>query len=155
MTCGYYDDMVYARSQRILIYYVCFFFPVWFLFLSDYVIAVLHLLSLQGASEKKLDATRLRRIKDEEEKKQIDIEEAKYHAQKRKEAIEKAKTQQYYQTDRVKKFHVSRLNINSLFLLVLQYTLVESFILFNKDLTNGWTRHYTVYSINKSMVALV
>lgn len=34
------------------------------------------------------------------------MEEAKYQAQIRKEAIEKAKTQQYYQTDRVKEFHV-------------------------------------------------
>ena len=37
----------------------------------------------------------------------IDIEEAKFQAAKRKEAIEKAKTQQYYQTDRVKNFHVN------------------------------------------------
>lgn len=37
----------------------------------------------------------------------IDIEEAKYQEQKRKEAIEKAKTQLYYQTDRVKGLHVS------------------------------------------------
>ena len=36
----------------------------------------------------------------------MDIEEAKYQAQNRKEAIEKAKTQQYYETDRVKGFHV-------------------------------------------------
>lgn len=36
----------------------------------------------------------------------IDIEEAKYQAQKRKEAIERAKTLQYYKTDRVKGFHV-------------------------------------------------
>ena len=40
----------------------------------------------------------------------MDIEEAKYQAQKRKEAIDRAKTQQYYQTDRVKGFHVSILN---------------------------------------------
>lgn len=37
----------------------------------------------------------------------IDIEEAKYQEEKRKEAIEKAKTQLYYQTDRVKQLHVS------------------------------------------------
>ena len=42
----------------------------------------------------------------QEEKVKIDIEEAKHQAQKRKEAIERAKTLQYYQTDRVKTFHV-------------------------------------------------
>ena len=36
----------------------------------------------------------------------IDIEEAKYQADKRREAIEKANTLLYYQTDRVKHFHV-------------------------------------------------
>ena len=35
------------------------------------------------------------------------MEEAKYQAQKRTEAIEKAKTQLYYQSDRIKAFHVS------------------------------------------------
>ena len=43
----------------------------------------------------------------QEERKKIDIEEAKIQAQKRKEAIERAKQQQYYETDRVKGFHVS------------------------------------------------
>ena len=42
----------------------------------------------------------------QEERVKIDIEEAKHQAQKRKEAIERAKTLQYYQTDRVKTFHV-------------------------------------------------
>ena len=51
-------------------------------------------------------------MKEEEEKKAVDIEEAKYQAEKRKEAIEKAKTQQYYQTDRVKGFHVSYMCIS-------------------------------------------
>ena len=36
----------------------------------------------------------------------VDIEEAKFQADKRKEAIERAKTLLYYQTDRVKQFHV-------------------------------------------------
>jgi len=48
----------------------------------------------------------LREEKEEAEKCQIDIEEAKFQAAQRKEAIDKAKTQQYYQTDRVKGFHV-------------------------------------------------
>ena len=42
----------------------------------------------------------------QEERVKIDKEEAKHQAQKRKEAIERAKTLQYYQTDRVKTFHV-------------------------------------------------
>jgi len=40
----------------------------------------------------------------------VDIEEAKFQATKRKEAIERAKTLLYYQTDRVKKFHVRTYN---------------------------------------------
>ena len=63
--------------------------------------------TIQGQRQRKLEARRLREEREEEEKKQIDIEEERYQAQKRKEAIEKAKTQQYYQTDRVKGFHVS------------------------------------------------
>ena len=37
----------------------------------------------------------------------IDLEEAKFQAEKRRGAIERAKTLLYYQTDRVKQFHVS------------------------------------------------
>lgn len=48
----------------------------------------------------------------QEEKKIIDIEEAKYQAQKRKEAIERAKTLQYYKTDRVKGYHVGITTLN-------------------------------------------
>ena len=36
----------------------------------------------------------------------MDTEEAMFQAEKRKEAIERAKTLLYYQTDRVKQFHV-------------------------------------------------
>lgn len=43
----------------------------------------------------------------QEERVKVDIEEAKFQAEKRKEAIERAKTLLYYQTDRIKKFHVS------------------------------------------------
>ena len=41
------------------------------------------------------------------ERVKIDIEEAKFQAEERRKAIEKAKTLLYHQTDRVKKFHVS------------------------------------------------
>ncbi|XP_020917240.1 coiled-coil domain-containing protein 173 [Exaiptasia diaphana] len=61
--------------------------------------------TIEGQRIKKLQARKIREEKEEEERVKIDIEEAKLQAQKRKEAIERAKTQQYYQTDRVKTFH--------------------------------------------------
>jgi len=61
--------------------------------------------TIAGQRSRKLEARRIREEKEEEEKKEIDLEEAKFQAAQRKEAIEKAKTQQYYQTDRVKLFH--------------------------------------------------
>lgn len=56
--------------------------------------------------QKRLKAKKLREEKEEEEKQKIDLEEAQYQAEKRREAIEKARTKQYYQTDKVKTFHV-------------------------------------------------
>ncbi|CAH1789509.1 unnamed protein product [Owenia fusiformis] len=61
--------------------------------------------TIAGQRQRKLEARKIREEKEEEERKQIDLEEATFQSQKRKEAIEKAKTQQYYQTDRVKGFH--------------------------------------------------
>ncbi|XP_051566870.1 cilia- and flagella- associated protein 210 [Myxocyprinus asiaticus] len=61
--------------------------------------------TIAGQRQKKLEAKKVREAIEEEERKQIDIEEVKYQAQMRKEAIEKAKTLQYYQIDRVKGFH--------------------------------------------------
>ncbi|TRY92810.1 hypothetical protein DNTS_024876 [Danionella cerebrum] len=61
--------------------------------------------TIAGQRQKKLEAKKIRDAIEEEERKRIDLEEAEYQAQVRKEAIEKAKTQQYYQTDRVKGFH--------------------------------------------------
>ncbi|KAK3592985.1 hypothetical protein CHS0354_023210 [Potamilus streckersoni] len=61
--------------------------------------------TIAGTRNRKLEARKLREQKEEEERKLLDIEEAKYQAQQRKEAIDKAKTLQYYQTDRVKQFH--------------------------------------------------
>uniref|UniRef100_H3AZQ0 Cilia and flagella associated protein 210 n=1 Tax=Latimeria chalumnae TaxID=7897 RepID=H3AZQ0_LATCH len=61
--------------------------------------------TIAGQRQKKLEARKIRDKKEEEKRREIDIEEAKYQAEKRREAIEKAKTQQYYQTDRVKGFH--------------------------------------------------
>ncbi|XP_061091732.1 cilia- and flagella- associated protein 210 isoform X2 [Conger conger] len=65
--------------------------------------------TIAGQRQKKLEAKKIRAEIEEEEKKQIDLEEAEYQQQKRKEAIEKAKSQQYFQTDRVKGFHSSLL----------------------------------------------
>jgi len=53
----------------------------------------------------------VREAKDEEERQAVDLEEARFQALQRRDAIDKAKTQQYYQTDRVKGFHVSFINI--------------------------------------------
>lgn len=61
--------------------------------------------TIEGQRLKKLQARQIREEKEEEERVKIDEEEAKHQAQKRKEAIERAKTLQYYQTDRVKTFH--------------------------------------------------
>ncbi|XP_072029416.1 cilia- and flagella- associated protein 210-like [Amphiura filiformis] len=61
--------------------------------------------TIAGQRLKKLEARKIREAKEEEERVQIDIEEAKFQAARRKEAIEQAKTLQYYQTDRVKGFH--------------------------------------------------
>ncbi|XP_077393435.1 cilia- and flagella- associated protein 210 [Festucalex cinctus] len=55
--------------------------------------------------QKKLEAKKLRDQMEEEKRKQIDMEEAQYREDKRKEDIEKAKKQLYYETERVKGLH--------------------------------------------------
>ncbi len=49
---------------------------------------------------------RLREEEDEERRKLLDIEEEKLAAERRREQIEKAKQLKYYETDRVRTFHV-------------------------------------------------
>ncbi|MGH0147967.1 UNVERIFIED_CONTAM: hypothetical protein FKN15_040968 [Acipenser sinensis] len=61
--------------------------------------------TIAGQRQKKIKAKKLREEIEEQEKRKIDFEEAQYQAEKRREAIERAKTLQYYQTDRVKGFH--------------------------------------------------
>lgn len=61
--------------------------------------------TVYGQRQKKLEARRQREEEEEEERKKIDVEEAKYQAEQRRVAIERAKTQQYFQTDRLKGFH--------------------------------------------------
>ncbi|KAM4626159.1 cilia- and flagella- associated protein 210 [Discoglossus pictus] len=61
--------------------------------------------TIVGQRQKRLKSKQLREEKEEEEKKKIDLEEAKFQAEKRREAIEKARTKQYYESDKIKKFH--------------------------------------------------
>ncbi|KAJ7395435.1 coiled-coil domain-containing protein 173 [Pitangus sulphuratus] len=56
-------------------------------------------------AQEKLKAKKLREEKEEEERRLIDLEEAKFRAAKRKEIIDHAKTYLSYQNDRMKQFH--------------------------------------------------
>jgi len=58
-----------------------------------------------GQRNKKLQDRRTRLQNEEAQLQAIDKEEAEYQRAKRREAIDKAKTLQYFQTDRVKEFH--------------------------------------------------
>lgn len=60
----------------------------------------------KGQRQKKLEAKKIRDEMEEEKRKQIDREEAEFQAQKRKEALQKAKSQLYYQSDCVRGLHV-------------------------------------------------
>ncbi|NXO65455.1 CC173 protein, partial [Phainopepla nitens] len=55
--------------------------------------------------QQRLQAKKLREEKEEEEKKLLDLEEAKFQAGKRKEVIDRAKTYLCYQDDRMRQFH--------------------------------------------------
>lgn len=68
----------------------------WFLILS----------ALQNLARQKLKAKKLREEREEEERKLLDLEEERFQAAKRKEAIDRAKTYLYYQNERVKELHV-------------------------------------------------
>ncbi|XP_072315760.1 cilia- and flagella- associated protein 210-like [Eucyclogobius newberryi] len=58
-----------------------------------------------GQRQKTLEAKTIRKQIEEKKRQQLDIEEAKYKEEKRKEALEKAKTQLAYQTDKYKGLH--------------------------------------------------
>jgi hypothetical protein len=61
---------------------------------------------------------KIREQEEEERKKLLDVEEEKLAAERRREQIEKAKQLKYYETDRVRTFHVN-INIKiSLFILL-------------------------------------
>ncbi|CAI5656109.1 coiled-coil domain-containing protein 173 isoform X2 [Oreochromis aureus] len=61
--------------------------------------------TLHGQRLKRLQEKKIRKEIEEEQMRLADLEEAKYQEQRRKEIIEKAKTQLYCQTDRVKGLH--------------------------------------------------
>lgn len=63
--------------------------------------------TLEGARLKKLQRLKLKADAEEEASKKLDLEEAEYQAERRKEAIAKARQGLVYETDRVKKFHES------------------------------------------------
>ncbi|NXI38977.1 CC173 protein, partial [Galbula dea] len=60
---------------------------------------------LRDLAQQKLKARKLRKEREEEERKLLDLEEAKFQAAKRKEAIDRAKTYLQYQNERVKGLH--------------------------------------------------
>ncbi|NXQ61159.1 CC173 protein, partial [Anthoscopus minutus] len=55
--------------------------------------------------QQKLQAKKLREEKEEEQRKLLDLEEAKFQATKRKEVIDRVKTYLCYQDDRIRQFH--------------------------------------------------
>ncbi|XP_041857250.1 coiled-coil domain-containing protein 173 isoform X2 [Melanotaenia boesemani] len=61
--------------------------------------------SIAAQRQRKLEAKKIRDQIEEEKRKLMDIEEAKFREQKRKAAIEKAKIKLYYQTNRVKRLN--------------------------------------------------
>jgi len=61
--------------------------------------------TIEGQRQRKLAARAERMEAEELEQQKIDREEAKFQQAKRREVIDKAKTLQYYETDRVKNFH--------------------------------------------------
>uniref|UniRef100_A0A8C6UNB5 Coiled-coil domain containing 173 n=1 Tax=Neogobius melanostomus TaxID=47308 RepID=A0A8C6UNB5_9GOBI len=61
--------------------------------------------TILGKRQEMLKAKAIQEKTEEERRKQLDLEEAKYKEEKRKEAIEKAETQLFYQTDRIKGLH--------------------------------------------------
>ncbi|KAM9851246.1 cilia- and flagella- associated protein 210 [Aulostomus maculatus] len=61
--------------------------------------------TIAGQRQKKLEAKKIREQVEEERRKLTDLEEKKYKEEKRRDVIEKAKTQLYYQIDRVKGLH--------------------------------------------------
>lgn len=72
---------------------------------------------LQGMKEQKLEAKKKRDEEIEAERQILDLEEEIHKRGKRKKAIENAKQCQFYQTERVKNFHVL-LGFSSIFIYI-------------------------------------
>jgi hypothetical protein len=62
--------------------------------------------TIQGSRRHKLEQKKIREEKLEQERLAVDLEHEKLMAEERKKALEKAKLQQYHETDKVKSFHV-------------------------------------------------
>ncbi|KFV72443.1 Coiled-coil domain-containing protein 173, partial [Struthio camelus australis] len=61
--------------------------------------------TIMGLAQRKLKAKKLCAEREEEERRLTDLEEAQFQAAKRKEAIDQARTYQYYKNERVKGLH--------------------------------------------------
>uniref|UniRef100_A0A8B9P0F1 Trichohyalin-plectin-homology domain-containing protein n=1 Tax=Apteryx owenii TaxID=8824 RepID=A0A8B9P0F1_APTOW len=61
--------------------------------------------TIMGLAQRKLKAKKLCAEREEEERRLIDLEEAQFQAAKRKDAIDQARTYQYYKNERVKGLH--------------------------------------------------
>ena len=67
--------------------------------------------TLQRRHERRLEERERRLAAEEKERKHLDIEEERLLADRRAELLKRARTQMYYQTDRVKKLHVCLISI--------------------------------------------
>ena len=61
---------------------------------------------ISGDQERKLQRKKNRAREEEEKKQLLDLEEEKLAAERRREYLDKAKQTRYYDTDRVRTFHV-------------------------------------------------
>lgn len=62
--------------------------------------------TIQGSRRHKLEQKKIREDKLEQERLAVDLEHEKLMAEERRKALDKAKLQQYHETDKVKSFHV-------------------------------------------------
>jgi len=65
---------------------------------------------------------KIREQEEEEKRKLLDLEEEKLAAELRREQIEKAKQLKYYDTDRVRTFHV---NLNQIFIYFFKFSILN------------------------------
>ncbi len=82
---------------------------------------------LKAIRERKRELKKLREQEEEERKKELGIEEEKIAAERRREYIEKVKQTRYYETDRIRTFHVN-LFIGTFVFLLFKFCLEFSYI---------------------------